>query len=50
MLLTKASLLQLTEALASNTTVTSLDLSHNSITSVGAKVPSHYPVGKILGV
>lgn len=48
MLLTRASLLQLTEALASNTTVTSLDLSHNSITSVGAKVPSHYPVGKFL--
>ena len=32
-------LLQLAEALASNTTVTALDLSRNNITTEGAKVP-----------
>lgn len=36
--LTSVGLLQLSEALANNTTVTALDLSRNQITSEGAKV------------
>ncbi len=46
-------MLQLTEALASNTTVTALDLSRNNITSEGAKVlhPQHphcFPIQLII--